>query len=219
MIHLHKRSDAANGSGDSAKTKEQLTEIVQQYEEVNETDTDKAGDLRLAFLQTLRDESELLRQPEYSHFLAHAIEPEDFAALEWESPHQMMLFSESLYQSHIDDREVAAQIDRHATLLLRRALYQYEKEGELEKMFKLLRLAPSYLLRQDRELSRLQSRANAYEIRRVRHNRRFLYGYLVVQVVLVLFVFPYLFINAENGRLQRQVEELADVELGDEGYQ
>jgi hypothetical protein len=31
-------------------------------------------------------------------------------------------------------------------------------------------------------------------------------------------VFPYLFINAENGVIQRQVEELANVELGDEGY-
>jgi hypothetical protein len=40
-----------------------------------------------------------------------------------------------------------------------------------------------------------------------------------LQVILVLFVFPYLFINAENGQLQRQVEQLADVELGDEGYQ
>ena len=29
----------------------------------------------------------------------------------------------------------------------------------------------------------------------------------------------YLFINAENGRLQREVEQLADVELGDDGYQ
>jgi len=38
-------------------------------------------------------------------------------------------------------------------------------------------------------------------------------------VALVLVVFPYLFINAENGRLQNEVEELANVELGDEGYQ
>lgn len=57
-------------------------------------------------------------------------------------------------------------------------------------MFRLLRLAPSYLLRQDAELGRLHYRANAYEIRRVRRSRRILYGYLIVQVILVLFVFP-----------------------------
>ena len=33
-----------------------------------------------------------------------------------------------------------------------------------------------------------------------------------------MVVFPFLFINAENGALQRQVEKLADVEIGDEGY-
>lgn len=219
MIHLHSKSNASANAAESGTTEEKLDQIIQQYQEIEETDTEKAGQQRLAFLQALRQEPELLQQADYSHFLASEVDPEDLAELEWESPYQMMLFSESLYQSRFDDQEIAERIDHHACLLLRYALYQYEKEGELEKMFKLLRLAPSSLLQQDRELSRMQARANAYEIRRVRHNRRFLYGYLIVQVVLVLFVFPYLFINAENGRLQNQVEQLADVELGDEGYQ
>ena len=115
----------------------------------------------------------------------------------------MMVFSESLYHSQFNDKEMAQQLNQHASVLLHRALHQYEKEGEMEKLFRLLRLSPSYLLRQDAELSRLHYRANAYEIRRVRCSRRLLYGYLLLQIVLVLFVFPFLFINAENGRLQR----------------
>ena len=144
--------------------------------------------------------------------------PEDLAKLEWESPTHMMDFSESLYHSRFSDSETAKMLNQHASKLLHKALYQYEKEGEMEKLFRLLRLAPTYLLRDDPELGRLLYRANAYEIRRIRRSRRFLFVYLIVQVVFVLFIFPYLFINAENGRLQRQVEQLADVELGDEGY-
>jgi hypothetical protein len=53
---------------------------------------------------------------------------------------------------------------------------------------------------------------------RVQRNRRVLYAYLIVQAFLVLLVFPLLFINAENGAIQREVEELTEVELGDEGY-
>jgi hypothetical protein len=86
-------------------------------------------------------------------------------------------------------------------------------------MFQLLQLSPQHLVTSDPELRRLRHRATAYERQRVNRHRRYLSIYLVVQALFVLFVFPLLFINAENGRLQRQVEELADVELGDEGYQ
>lgn len=196
-----------------------LTDIIEQYEQIDKTDTETGVSLRHTFLQTVKDEPHLLSHQAISDFLARVIEPEDVAELEWESPNHMQLFSESLYASQFNDKELAQQLNQHASVLLHRALHQYEQEGEMEKMFRLLRLAPSYLLRQDAELGRLHYRANAYEIRRVRRSRRILYGYLIVQVILVLFVFPYLFINAENGRLQRQVEQLADVNLGDDGYQ
>lgn len=71
----------------------------------------------------------------------------------------------------------------------------------------------------DTELRRLRHIAYSYEKRRVRRHRRWLYAYLVVQALLVTVVFPYLFINAENGNIQRQVEQITDIELGDEGYQ
>jgi hypothetical protein len=196
-----------------------VQDIIEQYKQAEETDVETAEGLRQSFLQAIKENPDLLRQTEYSHFLAQTIEPEEVAALEWESPRAMMTFSESLYHSQFHNQELAQQLNQHASVLLHQALHQYEKEGEMEKLFRLLRLSPTYLLRQDAELGRLHYRANAYEIRRVQRSRRFLYGYLLLQIVLVLFIFPFLFINAENGRLQRQVEELADVQLGDDGYQ
>lgn len=68
------------------------------------------------------------------------------------------------------------------------------------------------------ELRRLRYLARTYEMRRVWRNQRILYGYLALQALLVLVIFPYLFINAENGVLQPQVEKLTDVKIGDEGY-
>lgn len=195
-----------------------LADIVERYEQVRDEDMETAVSLRQKFLHTIQTEPNLLKQRQFSHFLAQEIEPEAIADLEWESPSNMLVFSESLYHTRFENAEFAQQLNQYASLLLRRALHQYEKEGEMEKMFSLLRLAPSYLLREDEELSRLHYRVNAHEIRRVRRNRRILYGYLLLQIILVLFVFPYLFINAENGQIQRQVEQLTDVELGDEGW-
>ncbi|MFO7678559.1 MAG: potassium channel family protein [Chloroflexota bacterium] len=196
-----------------------LKETIAQYEQLAETEGETAVSLRRSFLEAIRQEPDLLTEEAFSSFMGQSLTKEDFLALEWTGPHDMILFSESLYLSRFEDKELTKQLNQFASLLLRRALRQCEKEGDMEEMFKLLRLAPSYLLDRDEELSRLYYRANAYEVRRVRRSRRFLYGYLLVQVLLILFVFPFLFINAENGRLQREVEELADVELGDEGYQ
>jgi hypothetical protein len=209
---------SANESA-AADHSSRLAEIIAQYDGLAHSDEKTAVELSQEYLQHITENPDLLRQPEYSGFLARHIEPEAVAAMEWESPHHMVLFSESLYHSQFVDEEMAQKLDQHARILLRHALQEYEKEGELEKMFRLLRLAPSYLLQQDNELSRLHYRANNYEIRRVRRSRRLLYSYLIIQAILVLFIFPYLFINAENQRLQNQVEQMADVELGDDGYQ
>lgn len=216
---------AANHAGlnnfvsDDASPRQIAHQVVEQFAEAAELDAETAESMRHAFVQAIKAAPALLREPPISEFLAQSIEPEELARLEWESPAHMMQFSESLYHSRFSNQEIAQLLNQHASTLLHEALHQYEKEGEMEKMFRLLRLAPSYLLRQDAELGRLHYRANAYEIRRVRRSRHFLHIYLMIQVVLVLFVFPFLFINAENGRLQRQVEQLADVELGDDGYQ
>jgi hypothetical protein len=195
-----------------------LHSLIEQYENIK-GDTKAAQAHRIAFLNAIREEPHLLPKEPFFHFLAHVIEADDFAALEWDTPDHMLSFCDSLYQCRFQDEALAAQFAQHARLLLQQALHHHEKEGELEKMFQLMRQTPAHLRLQDDELSRLHHRAIAYEIRRTTRNRRFLFAYLVVQVFLVIIVFPLLFINAENGRIQKQVEQLANVELGDEGYQ
>lgn len=43
-----------------------------------------------------------------------------------------------------------------------------------------------------------------------------MYGYLLLQTLLILVIFPLLFINAENGKLQDQIENATKVELPEE---
>jgi hypothetical protein len=166
----------------------------------------------------VRQEPALLDQEEAAYLLAHAIQPEDFDELQWESPEHMIEFCEAVYGIRFSTEEVTKRVRNHVSLLVRQALQQYEQLDNRESLYQLMRIAPISMMMNDTELLRLRHLAHAYEIRRVRRNRWWLYSYLLIQVLLVVIVFPYLFINAENGVIQRQVEELANVELGDEGY-
>ncbi len=197
---------------------DELAALITRHETAVADDPDNAQELRLAFLRHIREVPDLLEDEALFHFLAYTVEPEDFLALNWEEPEQMLDLSDSLYRLRFEDRKLSRQVNRHVQALLRQALHEYEKAGELEKMFRLLTLSPTFLTNRDEELSRLYHRANSYEFRRVRKNRRWLYTYLIIQLFLIVLVFPFLFINAENGYIQRQVEELTDVELGDDGY-
>ncbi len=228
ILKLKKSSNNRSDNPQNAQEKEQqeqkdayeLSEMMEKYNQAKGHDEETAVDLRQSILQKMKDNPHLLEKRDNVTFLAHEVDAEEIVELDWDSPTHMVEFSDSLYQSRFKNDEFAQRLKQHATTLLRRALYHYEEEEkDLEKMFGLMRLVPTYLVDQSDELSRLRYRANAYEIRRVRRSRRILYTYLLFQIVLVLFIFPFLFINAENGRLQKQVEQLADVELGDEGYQ
>jgi hypothetical protein len=97
--------------------------------------------------------------------------------------------------------------------LLRYALQQYEQCGAYEQMFQLFPLAPETPALTDTELKRMRNRTYLYEMGRVRLHRRWLYAYLVVQVALIVLVFPLLFIAAENGTLQRLFEAGAQLNL------
>jgi hypothetical protein len=167
----------------------------------------------------LKDQPSLLDKEKFSQFLTEHVEPEDFLELEWEAIENMVMFCESLYSLPFQSEDMAKRVQSHVQNLLLHALHEFEERDEKEKLFLLMQISPSHLLNQNPELRRLRHRAYAYEMHRVRHHRRILYIYLIAQMFLVLLVFPFLFINAENGRLQRQVEELTDVELGDDGYQ
>lgn len=179
---------------------------------------DAAVEVRRAFLHVVRDTPQLLENAAFAHFLATEVQPQDLDALQWEAPDHMMGFSEALYGFRFPTAEMTQQIHNHVRLLLRQALHQHEQEADMEKMFRLLRTAPTAPLMDDVELTRLRHVARAHEIRRVRRNRRWLFAYLILQTLLVIVIFPLLFIFAENGAIQRQVEELTDVELNDEGY-
>ena len=146
------------------------------------------------------------------------MQPQDFIQLEWQTPDSIALFCEILYGFRYENEQVANQVKRHVRHLLRHVLHQYEQNGNLEKVFEMIRFAPTHPMMRDVELSRLRYRAYLYEINRVKRHRYILYGYLVVQAFLIVVVFPLLFINAENGRIQNEVEQLTDVELGDPGY-
>lgn len=196
---------------------ETLNELVALHETA--ATEEESEEIRHAFLFLLKDEPGLLHKEEFSGFLAEQVEPEDFLELEWDAVEHTVTFFESLYSFRFNNHDAAERIQQYLQNLLRHALHQFEQQGEHEKMFQLLRLAPAHVIMGDVELLRLRHRAYAYEMHRVQRHRRALYIYLVAQAMLVLFVFPILFINAENRRLERIVEDLTDVEIGDEGYQ
>jgi hypothetical protein len=65
----------------------------------------------------------------------------------------------------------------------------------------------------DAELVRLRNRLHLYEAQRVRRKQRWLYGYLVLQALVVFLIFPLLFQNVENGRIQEEVEATTGLEI------
>ncbi|MCB0109028.1 MAG: two pore domain potassium channel family protein [Caldilineaceae bacterium] len=212
-----------------------LTDLIQEYQRAlpeldsnieelhtfyreHQQDQDLSAQARLAFLMLLTQNPELLQDAKNAEFLAQAIGPADFDNLQWETPAHMLEFCDTLYGCRIAEEENAQEVRMHVRYLLQQALRRYEEEEDWEALFSLVEIAPTSPMMNDSELRRLRHLARVYELRRVRRNRFILYGYLIVQVLLVLIVFPLLFINAENGELQRRVEELANVEIGDEGY-
>ncbi len=221
--HLVTRSEEEEIA--EAERDELLTRILNEHErggadkaDQNDDRVEEPGQLRIAFLRLVREEPELLTREEVAHFLAQRIKPEDFDALQWESPEHMIEFCEALYGIRFPTEAITKRVRDHVSFLVRQALQQYEQLDDRESLYQLMRIAPISMMMNDTELLRLRHLAHSYEIKRVRRNRWWLYAYLILQVVLVVVVFPYLFINAENGVIQHQVEELANVELGDEGY-
>ena len=177
--------------------------------------SDRAAQLRRVFIRRLTHDVPDALQEELGRFLTEHIQPSDFTGIEVEAPGQAAVLCELLYRFRYDMEDRAEQIQRHVDHLLKAVLQRFEQAGELEKMFKLLQIAPSHS-HSDPELMRLRSRAHLYEMRRGLKLRRLLYGYMLLQALLVLVVFPVLFINAENGELQRRIEEATSVSLEDE---
>ncbi|MEZ4732821.1 MAG: ion channel [Caldilineaceae bacterium] len=191
-------------------------QLLDQYETAT---PDEQQTIRQAFLQFLVEDIGLLSDTDAARFLAEEIQAEDFEALDWESADTLLLFCDQLYTFPLPDLALREQMRDHVYSLLRQVLHTYENAGKHEQLFTSVQITPKAALGGDEELTRLRHLAYRYEFNRVTRNRRILYAYLVIQALLVVVAFPLLFINAENGALQAQVEELTDVEIGDEGYQ
>ncbi|MBE7555192.1 MAG: two pore domain potassium channel family protein [Anaerolineales bacterium] len=207
------------GKATAAERKVVLRELIEQYEEIAR-DTESARQVRQSFLQALMNESELVTETIFADFLVQKLQPEDFSRLHWEDPDQVIALCEILYGFQFSSEAQVQQIKAQVQTLLRHALQQFEQQGDFEKMFLLLHLAPTPAsLIEEGELFRLRNRAYLYETRRIQRIRRFLYAYLVLYVVLVIIVFPFLFINAENGALQNKIEQTAEVDMPEERRQ
>jgi hypothetical protein len=187
-----------------------LNELVALYDSIG--DEAQAQEVRRAFLLSLEDTPEILSNERFASFVAEHVQPEDFAALRWEQPRHVIEYCEMLYSFSYETDAMAEHVRTLVQNLLLFALQEYERRGDYKHMFQLLQLAPELPTGNSVELLRLRNRAHLYEMRRVQRSRRLLYGYLLAQVVLILFIFPLLFINAENGKLQADAQK-AGVEL------
>ncbi len=210
---------AAYGDGRPSPEQQSLVEQLVALHDADVPGASASAEVRRAFLHVVRDAPTLLEHEPFAHFLAQEIQPDDFDALRWETPHHILQFCEALYGFRFPTEAITKQVHNHVRLLLRQALHQHEQKADLEQMFRLLRTAPTAPLMDDIELARMRHVARAYEIHRVRRNRRWLFAYLILQSLLVIVAFPLLFIYAENGEIQRQVEDLTDVEIDDAGYE
>lgn len=202
----------------AAARAELLRELLDLHTSIG-TDPEVAGEVRRAVLGVVGQGPDSLGEERVAQFLAEHVEPEDFARTPWRSTEGVVRLYEGLYGYQTDAPEVADRVRTHAQHLLRAALLQLESEGRMETMIRLLQVIPTSTLGEDRELLRLRNRALLYETRRVQRNRRLVHGFLALQVLLVLVVFPLLFVYAENGAIQVQIEKAADVELPGEQRQ
>jgi hypothetical protein len=195
-----------------------LNELIELYEVIVQQE-ELARQVRQSFLLALMNEPEVLTEATFSSFLAEYFKPEDLDGLQWQEPSQVISLCETLYGFQFPSEAQAEQVKAHVGNLLRHALQQFEQQGDFEKMFRLLHLTPTSSLIEEAELFRLHNRAYLYEMRRMQRNRHFLYGYLILYIILVILVFPFLFINAENGAIQDQIEHAAEVDIPEEKRQ
>ncbi len=197
-----------------------LDNLIQLYRTLPDQTSAAARQVRQAFLQLLGhfspDQAEREAHQRLAHFLAEAIAPEDFADHEWQTPEEVVAYCEMLYSFKVDEPALAKRIQAHAYHLLSQALLEFEQRGDIEKLFTLFHLAPTTSDLDDRERRRLRGRVYAYEMQRVQRHHRLLYGYLIIQVLLIVFAFPLMFINAENGAIQDRIEATTEVDLPEE---
>lgn len=117
-----------------------------------------AAEIRQAFLLAIERTPELLAEEQVSRFLAECIGPDDFARLQWKGPNHIVSFCETIYDFPYRGEVNAERLTEHVRHLMRQALRQLERQGDMKKMFRLLQIAPTAPNMTDGELLRLRNR-------------------------------------------------------------
>lgn len=176
------------------------------------SDSEEARELRALFLLHLEPVDDTALPDRFGRFLAEEIETDDLEKIEIEAPEAAPAVFATFHRFRFDDPDLTQRVHQLSQHLLRVSLQRFERRGELGRMFSLLQVAPP-VDPDDHELARLRMRAQLHEGHRARRRRRILYAYLVIQALMVTLVFPWLFVNSENGRIQAEVAEAVDVNL------
>lgn len=200
-----------------SKRRKRLEELVELYNTVDDKDTVEARQVRQAFLFMLAAGPHLSDLENFVDFFIEAVHHDDFQEIQWGTPERYFYLIQFLYtlRAKLQADEVAQYIHK----LIHHALRSFEEKQQYHKMIELLQLVSLPFEVNDQELLQLRSHAYVHEMHRVRRFRRLLYGYLLLQALFIVFIFPLLFINAENGLIEATIEEATDVELAEEQYQ
>ncbi len=205
------------GDDDPARTRAHLLRLLPLLR----PDDPEQRSAQEAVALALQRRPDLIDAPEVAQYLLNTADADAFEALRWRDPLSVVRFTDKLYEYSPpeDDESRHEQKDhmtQHAHVVLRHAYLQFERENDLEKVFRLLQLAPSSVAMSESELFRLRNRVHLYEVTRTLRRRQMLYNYLLVQVALVFVVFPLLFMYAENGALSEKIEDLSGKDLPEE---
>ncbi|MBA3533803.1 MAG: two pore domain potassium channel family protein [Ardenticatenales bacterium] len=194
-----------------------LCDVIELHAPLEESDPEVARRAEQLFLLLLRDEPTITENVTFRRFIIDHIDSTDFYRIHWDSSEQVITVAEVLYGFRFQEELPAEQLTLYVRHLLRHALRQFEREEDYDSMFDLLQRAPIPVTMMDPELVRLRNRLYLHEMRRVRHKRQILYAYLLIQIALVLVLFPLLFIYFENGALQESFENVVEKATGETG--
>jgi hypothetical protein len=206
-----------NGKLSSPGRAETLKKLIDLYETVEAEDTTEARQVRQAFLFIVANGPHPSEPEPFINFFIQSVKPDDLQEIQWGTPERYFRLTQFLYalRGELPAEEVAQYVNN----LMHYALRSFEQEQKYPEMIELLQLINVSPGTESEELLQLRSHAYIHEIHRVRRFRRFLYGYLLLQALFILVIFPLLFINAENGAISKAIEQATDVELQEESHQ
>jgi hypothetical protein len=206
-----------NGNLSSTGRAETLKKLLDLYETVEDENTTQARQVRQAFLFMVANGPHPSEPEPFINFFIQSVKPDDLQEIQWGTPERYFRLTQFLYalRGELPAEEVAQYVNN----LIHYALRSFEQAQKYPEMIELLQLINVSPGAGSEELLQLRSHAYIHEIHRVRRFRRFLYGYLLLQALFILVIFPLLFINAENGAISEAIEQATDVNMEEEPHQ